>query len=125
VAEGEGRKDVITHRLSGRARDNRLVHFAPAGYGPRPGDVATTVVTQAAPHYLIADGAPLAVRRTRGGDAWQARKDGAAGAGTGGQAGGAAGHAGAPGSVAGLTAAGAADGVPVLLGMPAVGRPAS
>ena len=29
VAEGEGRKDSATHRLSGRARDNRLVHFAP------------------------------------------------------------------------------------------------
>ena len=29
VAEGEGRKDAATHRLSGRARDNRLVHFAP------------------------------------------------------------------------------------------------
>src|SRR5581483_11059797 len=29
VAEGEGRKDAATHRMSGRARDNRLVHFAP------------------------------------------------------------------------------------------------
>ena len=28
VAEGEGRKDAATQRLSGRARDNRLVHFA-------------------------------------------------------------------------------------------------
>ena len=41
VAEGEGRKDGATHRLSGRARDNRLVHFAvPAGADvPRPGDL--------------------------------------------------------------------------------------
>src|SRR3954454_17244724 len=31
VAEGEGRKDVQTHRLSGRGPDNRLVHFAPTG----------------------------------------------------------------------------------------------
>ncbi len=32
VAAGEGRKDAETLRLSGRARDNRLVHFAaPAG----------------------------------------------------------------------------------------------
>jgi tRNA-2-methylthio-N6-dimethylallyladenosine synthase len=76
VAEGEGRKDGVTHRMSGRARDNRLVHFAPAGTSPRPGDVVTTAVTSAAPHYLIADGVPLAVRRTRGGDAWQARRDG-------------------------------------------------
>ena len=28
VAEGEGRKDGATQRLSGRAPDNRLVHFA-------------------------------------------------------------------------------------------------
>jgi tRNA-2-methylthio-N6-dimethylallyladenosine synthase len=132
VAEGEGRKDGVTHRLSGRARDNRLVHFTPAGTVftpagtvftpagtvftpagtvftpagtvPRPGDIVTTVVTQAAPHYLIADGAPLKVRRTRGGDAWQARREG-------------------PGSAE--SAPGAAGGGPsgVLLGMPAVGRP--
>src|SRR4051812_7541605 len=30
VAEGEGRKDAATHRLSGRGPDNRLVHFDPA-----------------------------------------------------------------------------------------------
>jgi tRNA-2-methylthio-N6-dimethylallyladenosine synthase len=77
VAAGEGRKDEVTHRMSGRARDNRLVHFAPAGAEPRPGDVVTTVVTRAAPHYLIADGEPLAIRRTSGGDAWAARRDGA------------------------------------------------
>ena len=100
VAEGEGRKDGLTHRLSGRARDNRLVHFTPAGTGPRPGDVVTTTVTRATPHYLIADTAPLAVRHTRGGDAWQAwqeRPD--------------------------KDAAGPA-GNQVLLGMPAVGAPA-
>ena len=100
VADGEGRKDGATRRMSGRARDNRLVHFIPggsaapgdagaglpgagaAGLGgadapPRPGDIVVTTVTRAAPHYLIADGAPLAVRRTRGGDAWQARAAGA------------------------------------------------
>ena len=109
VAEGEGRKDAATHRASGRARDNRLVHFAPSGTEPRPGDVVTTVVTEAAPHYLIADGTPLAVRRTRGGDAWQARRDGRAAA------------------TAPAAGPGGADGgaVPVLLGMPAVGRPGS
>jgi tRNA-2-methylthio-N6-dimethylallyladenosine synthase len=77
VAVGEGRKDEATRRMSGRARDNRLVHFAPADAAPRPGDVVRTVVTRAAPHYLIADSPPLSVRRTRGGDAWQARTGGA------------------------------------------------
>jgi tRNA-2-methylthio-N6-dimethylallyladenosine synthase len=75
VAEGEGRKDAATHRLSGRARDNRLVHFAvdPSVAAPRPGDMVEVEVTYAAPHHLVADGAVLAVRRTRSGDAWEAR----------------------------------------------------
>ena len=76
VAEGEGRKDGATHRLSGRAPDNRLVHFAvpPDVAAPRPGDVATVEVTYAAPHHLVADGRFGGVRRTRAGDAWQARQ---------------------------------------------------
>ena len=74
VAEGEGRKDAATHRMSGRARDNRLVHFTPQGTSPRPGDVVTVTITRAAPHYLVADGAPRAVRRTRAGDAWESRQ---------------------------------------------------
>jgi tRNA-2-methylthio-N6-dimethylallyladenosine synthase len=91
VSEGEGRKDTATHRLSGRGPDNRLVHFTPDAprvgevrrtdaepaatvlQTPRPGDVATVEVTRAAPHHLIADGPLLALRRTRSGDAWQAR----------------------------------------------------
>ena len=73
VAEGEGRKDAATHRLSGRAPDNRLVHFAAPDSPVRPGDVATVEVTYAAPHHLVADG-PGAVRRTRSGDAWEARR---------------------------------------------------
>jgi tRNA-2-methylthio-N6-dimethylallyladenosine synthase len=78
VAEGEGRKDGATHRMSGRAADNRLVHFAvPTGVEPpRPGDVATVEVTYAAPHHLVADGPFGGVRRTRAGDAWQARQGG-------------------------------------------------
>src|SRR6476659_500191 len=72
VAEGEGRKDAATHRMSGRARDNRLVHFTPDQTAPRPGDVVTVTVTRGAPHYLLSDAAPLSVRRTRAGDAWEA-----------------------------------------------------
>jgi len=77
VAEGEGRKDAATQRLSGRAPDNRLVHFSvPTGAEvPRPGDVATVTITRGAPHYLEADDtSAYALRRTRAGDAWQARQ---------------------------------------------------
>ncbi|WP_328338844.1 tRNA (N6-isopentenyl adenosine(37)-C2)-methylthiotransferase MiaB [Micromonospora sp. NBC_00421] len=79
VAVGEGRKDERTGRLSGRARDGRLVHFAtgansqPGQPGAiRPGDIVHTTITYAAPHHLNADGAPLAHRRTRAGDAAEA-----------------------------------------------------
>ncbi|EID15597.1 (dimethylallyl)adenosine tRNA methylthiotransferase [Mycolicibacterium phlei RIVM601174] len=69
VATGEGRKDAATARMSGRARDGRLVHFNPGGADIRPGDVVTTTVTAAAPHHLIADGPLHTHRRTRAGDA--------------------------------------------------------
>jgi tRNA-2-methylthio-N6-dimethylallyladenosine synthase len=74
VAVGEGRKDGRTGRLSGRARDGRLVHFVAGSLDGqiRPGDVVHTVVTYAAPHHLNADGEPLAHRRTRAGDAAEA-----------------------------------------------------
>lgn len=69
VAAGEGRKDATTARMSGRARDGRLVHFNPQRLDIRPGDVVTTTVTGAAPHHLIADSAVQTHRRTRAGDA--------------------------------------------------------
>jgi tRNA-2-methylthio-N6-dimethylallyladenosine synthase len=103
VAEGEGKKDGVTRRMSGRARDNRLVHFSvgdPAAQDrPRPGDLVTATITQAAPHHLVADGAAggsavRTLRRMRSGDAWAARN-------------------GAPQPSPGL-----------LLGMPSVGVPA-
>ncbi|MET0416225.1 MAG: radical SAM protein, partial [Actinoplanes sp.] len=72
VAVGEGRKDERTGRMSGRARDGRLVHFAVGDTAPRPGDVIETVITYAAPHHLNADGDPLSHRRTRAGDAFEA-----------------------------------------------------
>ncbi len=73
VATGEGRRDEQNRRMSGRAEDNRLVHFdVPEGAAPRPGDVVSVVVTRATPHYLIASpaGEVLPIRRTRAGDAW-------------------------------------------------------
>ncbi|MFC7790270.1 tRNA (N6-isopentenyl adenosine(37)-C2)-methylthiotransferase MiaB [Microbacterium sp. MAHUQ-60] len=75
VSVGEGKKDAETHRLTGRAEDNRLVHFevTPGSELPRPGDAVTVRITHGAPFHLLADdptGAPLRIRRTRGGDAW-------------------------------------------------------
>ena len=70
VATGEGRKDSRTARMSGRARDGRLVHFMPGGERVRPGDIVTTIITDAAPHHLIADGDVITHRRTRAGDAY-------------------------------------------------------
>jgi len=108
VAEGEGRKDAATHRMSGRARDNRLVHFTPDQTEPRPGDVVTVTVTRGAPHYLLSDAAPLSVRRTPAGDAWEA----AAAAPP-------APVSAAPVSAAPVSAAPVSAAAPVLLGMPA------
>ncbi|QHT55451.1 tRNA (N6-isopentenyl adenosine(37)-C2)-methylthiotransferase MiaB [Cellulomonas sp. H30R-01] len=117
MAEGEGRKDGATERRSGRAEDNRLVHLAlPAGLAPqdapRPGDVVTVTVTHGAPHHLVADsaatGGTFAVRRTRAGDAWEAR-----------QAGGDAHDHGGAGAACG-TGAPAPTG-PVVLGLPTIG----
>jgi len=102
VAEGEGRKDGESRRVSGRAADNRLVHLAlPARLAgadgdvdarladevdpelPRPGDLVEVDVTYGAPHHLVADsaleGGTFRVRRTRAGDAWARRERARAG----------------------------------------------
>ena len=77
-----GRKNNKTRRLSGRARDGRLVHFTPVPTlgvttmgdamavdgGIRPGDVVTVEVTSSAPHFLVADAGVLTHRRTVAGD---------------------------------------------------------
>jgi len=67
VSQVDGRNG----RMDGRARDNRLVHLERVP-GVRVGDVVTTQVTGAAPHYLLADGPLLSSRRTAAGDAWEA-----------------------------------------------------
>ncbi len=72
VSEGEGRKDGATRRLSGRARDGRLVHVDPGGTQVRPGDVVLAEVTYGAPHHLVSDAPLRGHRRTRAGDAWEA-----------------------------------------------------
>ena len=76
VATGEGRKDEATGRVSGRARDYRLVHVTKTNldgivHNIRPGDVVTAEVTHAAPHHLIADKL-ISVRPTAAGDMYEA-----------------------------------------------------
>ena len=69
LAHGDGRKDGANERLSGRARDNRLVHVGgmsadlDAGRPLAPGDFVTVEITRAAPYNLIAD-TVVGVRRT-------------------------------------------------------------
>jgi tRNA-2-methylthio-N6-dimethylallyladenosine synthase len=73
VAEHEGRKDKDTGRVSGRARDGRLVHVSAANTPQpiRPGDFVTARVTHGAPFHLLADEL-IGVRQTRAGDNWAA-----------------------------------------------------
>jgi tRNA-2-methylthio-N6-dimethylallyladenosine synthase len=120
LAEGEGRKDGESRRLSGRADDNRLVHLSlpvdlPAADAPRPGDLVTVAVTHAAPHHLVADsaldGGPFAVRRTRAGDAWERRQNGED----------EHTHGGAGDSCGTGGADGGGPAAPVLLGLPTIG----
>ena len=41
----------------------------------RPGDLATVTITAAKPHFIFAAGEPVSILRTRGGDAYQARRE--------------------------------------------------
>ncbi|WP_018117342.1 tRNA (N6-isopentenyl adenosine(37)-C2)-methylthiotransferase MiaB [Corynebacterium mastitidis] len=70
VQDQAGRKNHRTHRMSGRARDGRLVHFDPVGAAEpvRPGDVVEVTVTDSTPFFLIADSGVSSHRRTRAGD---------------------------------------------------------
>ncbi|MGV3148665.1 tRNA (N6-isopentenyl adenosine(37)-C2)-methylthiotransferase MiaB [Rothia nasimurium] len=86
VTAESGRKAEETGRLSGRARDQRLVHFTvPEGCEvPRPGDLVTLPITEAGSFHLISD--PTAdqysVRRSRAGDAWDRAQADSCGTGT-------------------------------------------
>lgn len=99
VSAQSGRKSGATHRLSGRSRDQRLVHFSvPEGSPvPRPGDFVTVPVTGAAAYHLLADPADASeyhVRPSRGGDAWEAAQAESCGAPSSGGATGSAGTVG-------------------------------
>ena len=56
VSDSSGRKDTETLRITGRARDNRLVHVALGDQpAPAPGDILSVPITHAAPHHLLGD----------------------------------------------------------------------
>ncbi len=61
--EGGSTNDSLVEPARGTSAESR----------PRPGDLVTVEITKAAPHHLVADGPLLGVRRTRSGDAWEAR----------------------------------------------------
>lgn len=73
VGNSEGRKDDRTNRLTGRARDNRLVHidWQDESNIPRPGDLVWVDVTDAKPYFLIASATNLPIIRTKAGDAFE------------------------------------------------------
>jgi tRNA-2-methylthio-N6-dimethylallyladenosine synthase len=66
VSSFEGKKDAANLRISGRARDGRLVHVAPGALAVGPGDVLTAAISYAAPHHLVADGGVSSHRQWRG-----------------------------------------------------------
>jgi tRNA-2-methylthio-N6-dimethylallyladenosine synthase len=62
--------------MSGRAKDNRLIHFFPSPeFNIRPGDFVEVEITQAQPFYLVSDKKILKVRNTKAGDIWQVGKE--------------------------------------------------
>jgi tRNA-2-methylthio-N6-dimethylallyladenosine synthase len=66
VSSFEGKKDNANGRISGRARDGRLVHVAVGDLAVKAGDSVTSAVSYAAPHHLVADAGVTAHRPWRG-----------------------------------------------------------
>jgi len=73
IGDSEGRKDEQTNRLTGRAKDNRLVHIDWVSADlPRPGDLVEVEVTDAKPYFLIAKAEDQPkLKRTIAGDAYE------------------------------------------------------
>jgi tRNA-2-methylthio-N6-dimethylallyladenosine synthase len=76
ISTVEGKKNESAGRVSGRARDNRLVNVTKVDTSGneidiRPGDIVTAELTYAAPYHLNADNL-ISVRKTRAGDNFEA-----------------------------------------------------
>ena len=76
VTNHEGKKDEANAKLSGRARDNRLVHFNfESEQVIRPGDLVEVEITYAAPFFLLSDKPILKIKKTRAGDIFSESKN--------------------------------------------------
>ena len=76
VSGHEGRHDLDQNRMNGRSTDFRLTHFDNSAQSARPGDLVEVKVLQAFANHIVA-GAPINVKKTKGGDAhatWMAEK---------------------------------------------------
>ena len=76
VSGHEGRHDLDQNRMNGRSADFRLTHFDNSAQSARPGDLVEVKVLQAFANHIVA-GAPINVKKTKGGDAhatWMAEK---------------------------------------------------
>ena len=74
IGDHIGRRDHERGRVAGRSEDFHLVHlnFDPATR-PQPGDLVRTIITEAAPHHLVASGLPLSIEKTPGSYAAEVR----------------------------------------------------
>jgi tRNA-2-methylthio-N6-dimethylallyladenosine synthase len=67
ISDHVGRRDTERGRVAGRSEDYRLVHLNfERDHRPMPGDLVRTVVTEAAPHHVIAAGLPISIESTPG-----------------------------------------------------------
>ena len=68
VSGHEGRHDLDQNRMNGRSADFRLTHFDNSAKSARPGDLVEVKVVEAFANHIVA-GAPINVKKTKGGDA--------------------------------------------------------
>jgi tRNA-2-methylthio-N6-dimethylallyladenosine synthase len=76
IGNSEGRKDDRTNRLTGRAKDSRLVHidWNSDAVAPRPGDLVLATITDAKPYFLIAEaGINPEIKRTKAGNVFESQ----------------------------------------------------
>ena len=76
VSGHEGRHDLDQNRMNGRSADFRLTHFDNSAQSARPGDLVEVKVLEAFANHIVA-GAPINVKKSKGGDAhatWMAEK---------------------------------------------------